>query len=414
VKRVLIVAYYFPPIGGIGSIRLARMAHYLPEFGWEPVVLAPRNTPHPVDPGLSFDEERVVRSKSIELSRLGRLLHNARRSVASPDPEPTRTPGSEGIGGRARQMARGVLFPDPQIGWWPGAVHSGSQLLRRERFDAVFSSSFPITAHLVADSLRRRAELPWIAEFRDPWSDRLPAVPYRRAARGLERRIARVTDQVVMPTPTWAAHFGAAWATDVAVLPNGHEMAPASDLPSDPPVLAHVGSHYPEQQCGFSTLWNALAHLRAEGDTVPRVRWVGPVPDSMSAELSGAGGIEIEVTGPVPHERATRLMSDASMLFASGPRRSDPISRGWVPAKLFEYIASGRSVLFIGDPAGDAALLLRGQPGCFVCHPSDRDGILKALRDGLTTSTHQRATHALSRRSRAEELAGLLGRVAGA
>src|SRR5436305_14860881 len=76
-RRVLIVAYYFPPIGGIGSIRLARFAELLPEFGWEPTVLAPRDTPHARDPHLRFPEDKVIRSRSIELSRAGRVLPGA-------------------------------------------------------------------------------------------------------------------------------------------------------------------------------------------------------------------------------------------------------------------------------------------------------------------------------------------------
>ena len=82
-RRVLIVAYYFPPIGGIGSIRLQRFASLLPAEGWEPTVLAPRDTPHPSDPHLRFPEDRVVRSRSIELSQVGRTAVGALSGGAS-------------------------------------------------------------------------------------------------------------------------------------------------------------------------------------------------------------------------------------------------------------------------------------------------------------------------------------------
>ena len=82
-----------------------------------------------------------------------------------------------------------------------------------------------------------------------------------------------------------------------------------------------------------------------------------------------------------------------------------------MPAKLFEYIASGRSVLFIGDTAGDAAALLRGRAGCFVREPGDLAGILEALREGLATPEYQRDSESLSRRVRARELAEMLDRV---
>src|SRR5213079_270922 len=74
IRRLLIIAYYFPPIGGIGAIRMARFTELLPEFGWEPTVLAPRDTPHAPDPRLHTSEDRVIRSRSIELSRLGRAI----------------------------------------------------------------------------------------------------------------------------------------------------------------------------------------------------------------------------------------------------------------------------------------------------------------------------------------------------
>src|SRR3954454_6208436 len=114
-RRILVVAYYFPPIGGIGSIRLARFAEHLPEFGWNATVLAPQATPHPTDPRLRYPEEHVVRSRSLELSRLKGLIPRVGRSDDADD-------------GRARVAARTAgrqLYPDPQIGWFPGAIVAG-------------------------------------------------------------------------------------------------------------------------------------------------------------------------------------------------------------------------------------------------------------------------------------------------
>src|SRR4051794_34142813 len=142
-RRLLIVAYYFPPIGGIGSIRLARFAEHLPEFGWDVTVLAPKATPHAADPRLHYPEEHVVRSRSFELSGLKQLVPRVR----APDG------GDDGEDGRARAAARTagrLLYPDAQIGWFPGAIAVGRRAVRRGSFDAVVSSSFPITAHLVA------------------------------------------------------------------------------------------------------------------------------------------------------------------------------------------------------------------------------------------------------------------------
>src|SRR4051812_18525449 len=268
--RVLIVAYYFAPIGGIGSIRLTRFASMLPELGWDATVLAPADTPHEHDPQLAFPEERVIRSRSIEVSRLGRaaLSVPAGQSVAAVDARP--------LIGRVRDLAyRYALFPDAQVGWYPGAVKAGLRALREEHFDAIFSSSNPMTAHLVARTLSRRAGIPWVAEYRDPWADRLYRDhPYRRVAEALERSVARRARAVLMPTPTWAEHYGKRWNVDVEVLPNGADTNLPERRPPERPTLTYVGTYYPGDH-DLTALWRALARLREQaGAALPRLRFV--------------------------------------------------------------------------------------------------------------------------------------------
>jgi glycosyltransferase involved in cell wall biosynthesis len=403
-RRVLVVAYYFPPIGGIGSIRLSRFASHLPEFGWEPIVLTPRDTPHAPDPSLHFPEDRVVRSRSIELSRAGAAFPAGAGGPAR---------GTSGLKDLARGFAHRYLFyPDAQVGWYPGAVLAGRHLLRSERFDAVYSSSFPITAHLVARTLSAGADLPWIAEYRDPWSDGLARDhPHRRRAAALEARIARQATELVMPTRTWASHLGSRWGREVVVIQNGHEAVPAGAAPEDPPVLTHLGSHYHGRQ-SFQALWSALGRLGANGHPLPHVRFIGELDPAVRDKATAAGvGHLVEATGFVPHSEAARLLASSSMLFASGAVDNDPIARGWIPAKLFEYLASDLPILYLGDPAGDAAQLLRGQPGCFVIPPSDGDGLTAALEAGLDGTRYSRDVDELSRRAGARKLAGLLDRV---
>src|SRR5829696_5837758 len=198
-RRVLIVAYYFPPLGGAGSLRVSGLATHLPEYGWEPTVLAPRNGAYYRDPQLSFPERQVIRTPSIELSRTGkRLLRTGGSDVVAAEPGEARA--------AVRNAARAALyFPDAQVGWYAPALGTARRALRERRFDAIFSSSFPITAHLVARRLHRWLKIPWIAEFRDPWSAMLAREGHSagRAAR-LERALVRESARVVMTSPSWA------------------------------------------------------------------------------------------------------------------------------------------------------------------------------------------------------------------
>jgi glycosyltransferase involved in cell wall biosynthesis len=411
VPKVLVVAYYFPPIGGIGSIRLKRFAELLPQSGWQPTVLAPRDTPHPSDQGLSFPEEHVVRSPSIELSRVGRTALAA-RSTDSGSPDPAR----QSLRGALRQFAhRYVFFPDAQIGWYPGAVRAGKAALKRESFDAIYSSSFPISGHLVARTLARHSGLPWVAEYRDPWSDALPRDhPYRRRAQALERAIAREATTVVMPTRTWAAHYGSVWGTDIAVLPNGLDtQLPAGHAP-ERPTLTHVGSYYPGEH-DLSALWQALARLRERSsEDLPRIRFVGNLPEELRREVADWGlGDVFESTGFVSHEEAMRELMSATMLIASGIRGADARRRGWVPAKIFEYLASGLPVLYVADATSDAAHILAGHAGVHLVAPGDVDGALAAVQVGLGEAVRQRDVSQLSREAGARKLAQILDAAVG-
>ena len=405
-RRVLVVAYYFPPIGGIGSIRLARFAELLPQHGWEPNVQAPRDTPHASDPDLRFPEERVIRSNSIELSQLGRAVVGARSANAV-------VTGSDGPSARAmlRTFAhRYVFFPDAQVGWYPGAVVAGLRALRRERFDAIYSTSYPMTAHLVARTLSRRSGLPWLAEHRDPWCERLFADhPYRRLAERLERTVARDATALAMPTPTWAEHYGALWHADVAVLPNGFDVALPERREPVAPTLTYVGTYLPREH-DLSTLWEALARIREQSPaSMPRIRFVGRLPDALRDEIATAGLADVlDCTGFVSHDDAMRELMSASVLIASGVPGVDARRRGWVPAKLFEYLASGLPVVYVADADTDAAEILSGHAGVHVVAPGDVSGAVAAVRASLTDGVQQRDVAHLSREAGASRLAELL------
>ena len=265
------VAYYFPPLGGIGSLRALKLATYLPESGWDVTVLAPRRGTYYRDPTLTFPEEKVVRTGSIELSRAGKTVLAPRTS----DTEAARVGSLRRL---VRDAARKWLYrPDPQIGWYPFAVRAGRRALREGRFDAVFSSSFPITAHLVGRRLHRDSGLPWVAEFRDPWTDVIADGEPRKAREvARERSIVVEATRVVTVSEAWAALFRGKGARDVGVVTNGYDAADlAPGRPPDGIVVTYLGSFYSDRQ-DLSAVWPALRRI---GDTSPsrrfRLRFVG-------------------------------------------------------------------------------------------------------------------------------------------
>jgi glycosyltransferase involved in cell wall biosynthesis len=398
-KRVLIVAYYFPPAGGIGSLRLSAFARYLPEYGWEPIILAPRNPSYHHDPELRVDEQHVIRTGSIELSRAG-------KRVLRTGGDDTSAAHVSGFRRRLRDAARDVLyFPDGQIGWYPPAARAARLALGDMPPDAIFSSSFPVTAHLVARRIHRRTGAPWVAEFRDPWSQTLRegSVKRRRAA-ALERRLMSEATVAATVSPSWARMFEGAWRRPVEVLPNGHDATVDSNgrtaASSDELVVGYLGTYYPQLQ-DLNGVWKALATL----STPVRIRLIGAENATLREQLARAGLAErLEVTGFLSQQEATRELQGCSLLVLAGPTRSDALSRGHVVAKTWEYLASQLPILYVGDRSSDVAELLNAQPGCALHEPGDVPEITRSL-EVLPHQRFERAVESHTRRARTAELA---------
>lgn len=375
-RHVLIIAYYFPPLGGIGSVRMTRFATFLPENGWRVTVLAPANGSYYRDPALSFPEELVLRSRSLELSRIGKgVLRTGGSDTLRAHPSGLR----RGMQVAARRLA---YFPDAQIGWYWPAARAGRAAMRQCSFDAIFSSAFPVTAHLIARRLHRDSGIPWVAEYRDPFSETFAGAANRRRAVALERSIAGEAAGLVMTSPSWARTHAARWDRPVSVITNGYDEV----LRANPPMLefelTYLGSLQPQWQ-NLRGLWQAIRNLTdAARPAVDRVCFIGQPQAEIREELAEFGlSPRVEITGLLPHGEALDRLRNAGALLLVGPSDARSELRGWIPAKTFEYLASDLPVIFVGDRSCDVARLVEQHPGCYVVDSSDVEGLTAALVD---------------------------------
>jgi len=402
-RRVLMVAYHFPPLGGIASLRALRFARHLPSFGWEPWVVAPRRGDYQSDPSLVHPEDRVARTGSLELSRL------ARSAVGTLTP--TLSLSGPSLRVRARAAIRHWLYrPDAQIGWYPFAVAAGRRLLREHRFDAILSSSFPVTAHLVGRRLHRDSGLAWVADFRDLWSDWSEA---RRASKArLEQSLLREATATTTVSPSYAEALRARGSRRVEVLTNGFdpEDFPTTSAPANG-VAAYLGTYYPGIQ-DLPTAIRAIGALAREGSGL-RLRFIGDYPSVLRPEVEAAGlESRTDATGFIPHPLAVEQLSRASVLLLGGPTSADTVAmRGNVAAKVFEYLGSRRPILMIGDPDTDVAGMLRPFARACVVGVGRVDEAVDALRQLLRAGTapvDDRLLEPYTSRDLSRRLAGLL------
>ncbi|HET7152328.1 MAG TPA: hypothetical protein VFJ29_01075, partial [Candidatus Kapabacteria bacterium] len=174
-KKVLIVAYYFPPSGGPGVQRVLKFVKYFPAFGWEPVVLTVENGEFPARDESLLKEipsnVHVYRSKIFEPYSLYRKF-TGKAAGAAVDVNAIPQKGAKrSAKEKIAEWIRSTFFiPDARIGWLPSAMSLGKKIIKEEKIDAIYSSSPPYTCALIARALKRASGLPWVVGFRDPWT----------------------------------------------------------------------------------------------------------------------------------------------------------------------------------------------------------------------------------------------------
>ena len=432
-KRLLFLTYYFPPSGGPGVQRALKFARYLPAHGWRPTVLTvdPNRAAYPDrDPSLEREvppELEVVRTPAWDPYEAYARLQGKSKAE---------TVGVGFVGEAeatwkqrlARWVRANVFLPDARVGWVPFAIREGQRLLARGGFDAILSTGPPHSLHLAAWALARTSGLPWVADFRDPWTgidyyDLLPMTPPARALdRALERLVLRRADAVSVVSPSMRRGLEARHPRAYAVIQNGFDPADF-EAEAPPPAggeafdLTYVGN-LNEARTPVA-LWRALAEV---GAAVPklRVRLVGHV-DPVAVQAAEAAGVgeRVETGAYVPHDAAVRLMRQSPLVLLVINRV--PGAEGIMTGKLYEYVASGRPVLGIGPADGDAAQVLRATGAGEMFDWDDTPGVAAFLRrhyaawasgaplPGATPD----AAEPYSRRGQAGQLARLLADVSG-
>lgn len=370
-KRVLIISYYWPPNGGAGVYRWLKMSKYLPEFGWQPVVYTPEN-PEMVadDPGLLKDvgaQVEVVKQPITEPFSLYKRFTGRAQS----ERVQTAFLSEKRAGGWKEDLALWVrsnfFIPDARVWWVKPSIRFLKDYVKEHQVDAIISTGPPHSMHLIAQGLKRATGLPWIADFRDPWTGidfygQLSLTNWAdRKHHRLEREVLTTADRVVTVSWSWANDLEALGAKTVAVITNGFDRAdvPEENIAVDDRFsLVHIGSMSATRD--LPGLWKALAAI-GEKDLTFRerfvLRFVGPVDHSVveSATAAGLGG-HIERMGRVSHAVAMQEMQRARVLLL--PINDTPNSAGILPGKLYEYMSVGRPILAVGPATGDVARVL--------------------------------------------------------
>lgn len=438
--KLLLVTYFYPPMGGAGVQRALKFSKYLGDFGVQTSVLAAHSPDYVHDESLLAEVPAGMPVRRVEhrpwLQRLMgmRKQADAGAAVAPTAPMVGGRPTSRRLRDAALRLYAASHFPDDRAGWARRALRDGRALIREQGIQIVLSTAPPMSAHGLGAKLARQAGLPWVADYRDLWTDNPGyAAPAWRAAidRRTEDRWLRQAAGVVAVTPSWRERFARRLvsACPVAFIPNGFDeadFAAAPPPPRDDGVfrLLHTGTFYGPRDPGTLLDGIALYLNRASPKARPlRLRLVGNMGGRFALRLrqfeQQHPGV-IEQRPYMPHHEAIAEMraADALLLIVGAGQdgRAADVVAGTLPGKIFEYLRAARPMLLLGDEQGDAAAILRRHGRGWVADETRPEPIAAALQqmmadatDASTAPPHAVASVAgFERRALAGELARFL------
>lgn len=423
-KKVLIVVYYWPPSGGSGVQRWTKFVKYLRDFGWEPIIYTPSN---PERPALDTSLENDIPEGIEVIQRTIWEPYSLYKKFVGINKEEQLGSGLM-ISGKENSTLqkfsiwiRGNLFvPDARRFWIQPSIKYLTSYLLENPVDAIVSTGPPHSLHLIGLGLSNNTHIPWLADFRDPWTNidffeelKLSS-PAKKKHHQLEKKVLQSAQKIVVVSPTMKKEFSEITDTSISVIPNGFDETDFPELTYQKSLkfnLTHVGmltaTRNPEN------LWKALSELRNEISDFKKnfkLYLVGKIDASIQYEIK-KNKIEnlIEVSDYVPHSEVVKIQqnSEALLLIVNNTPNANLILTG----KLFEYLAARRPIICISPLKGDVSEVLADSGSGTVILYNEKSSLkneimrlynlwMEGNNDNLNTSNSQ-----FSRKNLTEKLA---------
>jgi hypothetical protein len=429
-KKALIISYYWPPSGGAGVQRWLKFVKYLRDFGWEPVVYCPENPEYP-ETDLSLfkdipDNLEVIKFPIWEPYLVYKKLIGQKREDkinAAFLSEKSKNKILENFS----IWVRGNFFiPDARKFWIKPSVRFLKKYLKDHPVEVIVSSGPPHSAHLIARRLASQLSLPWLADFRDPWTNIDFYADLRLTSRAdqkhhkLELAVLREASAVTVISKSMAGDFRKIFNRSYDVITNGYDPsdtdhpAPEKDKKFS---IAHIGSLVSSRNP--VTLWKSLqslllTHPQLAADL--EIKLVGKVDFTVTASIEQFGLSRfVRRIDYLPHDEVIKCQQQSQVLLLI--INNTPNSKMILTGKFFEYLAARRPILCLGPEDGDAAQILRETQSGLFADFGDVDKMklhilhfYEGFKQG-TLSVQSREVEEYSRKALTRKLAVILQRL---
>lgn len=399
VKRVLVIAYAFPPCGGAGVQRTAKFVRYLPDFCWLPTVVtvvpscygvkdSSQDTPLP-------DEVEIIRTMHLDpVARFTRPPITANQN-GSDGTRPRARPFIKALRSVAKKrwvaFDRNALIPDQAITWVPRALAACLAAHRRHGFDLIYATGEPYSDYFTASSLSRLTGVPFVVDMRDPWTLASYRVENRSSARQSlerwqERRVLARCRACVFANRAIELYSEAfpQWAKKFHYIPNGYDPSDFEGVEPkqfDKFTIVHSGTFLPGYRTADTFLLALRELLNERPDLSQRMQvlFVGKIGEEQKLIRDLSLDDVVRETGYLPHLESISYLKSADLLLLVGGRH-----RWEETGKVYEYLATGKAILALVHPEGAAAELLRPNRTARIVDRESLSDTRAALADAIS------------------------------
>ena len=429
-KRALIISYYWPPSGGAGVQRWLKFVKYLRDFGWEPIVYCPENPEYPetdislfrdIPPNLEVLKFPIWEPYHVYKKLLGQKKEDKINAAFLSEKKKNKTLEDLSV------WIRGNFFiPDARKFWIRPSVKFLKKYLQAHPVHVIVSTGPPHSAHMIAIQLAAQFELPWLADFRDPWTnidfykDLKLSSGADKKHRQLEKEVLREANAVTVISNSMADDFSRIFPRSYDVITNGFDT---SDIDTTVTQLdrkfsiAHIGTLVNTRNP--ITLWEALQSLLTSHSDLANdleIKLAGKVDFTVTTSLETYGLSRfVRKIDYMPHDEVVRCQQQSQVLLLI--INNTPNSKMILTGKFFEYLAAARPILCLGPEDGDAAQILNETQAGLLAGFGDVD-IMKAhilffyqaFKEG-TLSVRSQGIEKYSRKELTRKLALTLDRI---
>jgi glycosyltransferase involved in cell wall biosynthesis len=362
-KKVLIIAYYWPPAGGPGVQRWLKFVKYLPEFGIQPYVYVPENPTYPIrDVALEKEVSKkaiIIKKKIYEPYGLASLFSKKNTQKISSGIIPNQR--KQSLLQKMLLYIRGNAFiPDARVLWVKPSIKFLEKYISENQIDTIITTGPPHSLHLIGVGLKEKSDINWIADFRDPWTsigyhhDLKLSIRSSKKHKELESKVLKIADSILVTSVTTKKEFQLLTKQPIHVITNGYDVEKIGKTALDKKfTIAHIGSFLSQRNPRI--LWKCLKEIIKENSSFKsdfQLKLIGAVSEEVLETIAEFRlDSYINNVGYVSHKEAVAQQRSSQVLLLI--EINSEITKSIIPGKLFEYMVSERPILALGPEGSD-------------------------------------------------------------